>query len=63
MLFAMSLGFLAILGQLIDADWFFNGLGLMPGIRRWDWCYSSSPDRFSLSADPAVEPAVTPRRV
>lgn len=28
MLFAMSLGFLAILGQLIDAGWFFNGLGL-----------------------------------
>ena len=28
MLFAMSLLFLAILGQLINADWFFNGLGL-----------------------------------
>jgi STE24 endopeptidase len=28
MLFAMSLGFLAILGQLIDASWFFNGLGV-----------------------------------
>jgi STE24 endopeptidase len=28
MMFAMSLGFLAILGQLIDAEWFFNGLGL-----------------------------------
>ena len=28
MLFVMSLGFLAILGQLIDARWFFNGLGL-----------------------------------
>jgi STE24 endopeptidase len=28
MLFAMSLGFLALLGQLIDARWFFNGLGL-----------------------------------
>ncbi len=28
MLFALSLGFLAILGQLIDASWFFNGLGV-----------------------------------
>jgi STE24 endopeptidase len=28
MLFVMSLGFLAILGQLIDAGWFYNGLGL-----------------------------------
>jgi STE24 endopeptidase len=28
MLFAMSLGFLAVLGQLIDASWFFNGLGV-----------------------------------
>jgi STE24 endopeptidase len=28
MLFTMSLGFLALLGQLIDAEWFFNGLGL-----------------------------------
>ncbi|MQM31378.1 MAG: peptidase M48 [Candidatus Accumulibacter phosphatis] len=28
MLFALSLGFLAILGRLIDASWFFNGLGV-----------------------------------
>ena len=28
MLFAMSLAFLAVLGQLIDASWFFNGLGV-----------------------------------
>ena len=28
LLFAMSLGFLAVLGQLIDADWFFTGLGV-----------------------------------
>jgi STE24 endopeptidase len=28
MLFALSLGFLAVLGQLIDASWFFNGLGV-----------------------------------
>ena len=28
LLFAMSLGFLAALGQLIDASWFFNGLGV-----------------------------------
>jgi STE24 endopeptidase len=28
MVFAMSLGFLAILGELIDASWFFNGLGV-----------------------------------
>ncbi|MCB1930860.1 MAG: M48 family metallopeptidase [Candidatus Accumulibacter sp.] len=28
MLFAMSLCFLAVLGQLIDASWFFNGLGV-----------------------------------
>jgi STE24 endopeptidase len=28
LLFAMSLGFLAALGQLIDATWFFNGLGV-----------------------------------
>jgi STE24 endopeptidase len=28
MLFALSLGFLALLGQLIDASWFFNGLGV-----------------------------------
>lgn len=28
MLFAMSLCFLAVLGQLIDASWFFSGLGV-----------------------------------
>ncbi|WP_313953955.1 M48 family metallopeptidase [Accumulibacter sp.] len=28
MLFAMSLCFLAVLGQLINANWFFNGLGV-----------------------------------
>jgi STE24 endopeptidase len=28
MLFAMSLAFLAALGQLMDASWFFNGLGV-----------------------------------
>jgi STE24 endopeptidase len=28
MLFALSLGFLAVLGQLIDASWFFTGLGV-----------------------------------
>ncbi|WP_374680975.1 M48 family metallopeptidase [Accumulibacter sp.] len=28
MLFALSLGFLALLGQLIDAPWFFTGLGV-----------------------------------
>lgn len=28
LLFAMSLGFLAALGQLIDTPWFFNGLGV-----------------------------------
>jgi len=28
MLFALSLGFLAVLGQLIDASWFYNGLGV-----------------------------------
>ena len=28
MLFAMSLGFLAVLGQLIDAAWFYRGLGV-----------------------------------
>jgi len=27
-LFALSLGFLALLGQLIDAEWFFRGLGV-----------------------------------
>jgi len=27
----MSLGFLALLGQLIDAEWFFNGLGVAAG--------------------------------
>ncbi|HRI93448.1 MAG TPA: M48 family metalloprotease, partial [Accumulibacter sp.] len=27
-LFALSLGFLALLGQLIDARWFFTGLGV-----------------------------------
>jgi STE24 endopeptidase len=31
LLFAMSLGFLAALGQLIDAPWFFNGLGVQMG--------------------------------
>jgi STE24 endopeptidase len=31
LLFAMSLGFLAVLGQLIDAPWFFNGLGVQMG--------------------------------
>ena len=28
LLFAMSLGFLAVLGQLMNADWFFKGLGV-----------------------------------
>ncbi|HRD92804.1 MAG TPA: M48 family metallopeptidase [Accumulibacter sp.] len=28
LLFAMSLAFLAVLGQLIDAKWFYNGLGV-----------------------------------
>jgi STE24 endopeptidase len=28
MLFAMSLGFLAVLGQLINAAWFYRGLGV-----------------------------------
>ncbi|MBE2258773.1 MAG: M48 family metallopeptidase [Candidatus Accumulibacter sp.] len=28
LLFAMSLAFLAVLGQLIDATWFYNGLGV-----------------------------------
>ena len=28
LLFSLSLGFLAALGQLMDADWFFNGLGV-----------------------------------
>ena len=28
MLFAMSLAFLAVLGQLIDAPWFYHGLGI-----------------------------------
>ena len=28
LLFAMSLGFLAVLGQLMDAEWFFKGLGV-----------------------------------
>jgi len=28
LLFALSLGFLALLGQLIDAEWFFSGLGV-----------------------------------
>lgn len=28
LMFAMSLAFLAALGQLIDAEWFFNGLGV-----------------------------------
>ncbi|MEF8698228.1 MAG: M48 family metallopeptidase [Candidatus Accumulibacter sp. UW26] len=28
LLFALSLAFLALLGQLIDADWFFGGLGV-----------------------------------
>ena len=28
LLFALSLGFLAVLGQLMDAEWFFNGLGV-----------------------------------
>ena len=28
MLFAMSLGFLAVLGQLMNAEWFFKGLGV-----------------------------------
>ena len=31
LLFAMSLGFLAVLGQLINAPWFFNGLGVQMG--------------------------------
>lgn len=31
LLFTMSLGFLAALGQLIDAPWFFNGLGVRMG--------------------------------
>ncbi len=31
MLFVMSLGCLALLGQLIDAEWFFNGLGVTAG--------------------------------
>jgi STE24 endopeptidase len=31
LLFAMSLGFLAVLGQLIDAPWFFTGLGVQMG--------------------------------
>ena len=29
LLFALSLGFLAALGQLIEAPWFFNGLGVI----------------------------------
>lgn len=28
LMFAMSLGFLFVLGQLLDASWFFNGLGV-----------------------------------
>jgi len=31
LLFAMSLAFLAALGQLIDAPWFFNGIGVQMG--------------------------------
>lgn len=30
LLFAMSLGFLAALGQLLDAEWFYAGLGVSP---------------------------------
>ena len=31
LMFAMALAFLALLGQLIDAHWFFNGLGVQMG--------------------------------